>query len=170
MYDQPRLEPLEESSFFDDGRASRPLVEGTIPYRSPAEDDAFHTGKKDGQLVEDIPMQVDATLLQRGRQRFDIYCSVCHARTGDGTGMIVQRGFRQPPTFHSDRLRGAPVGHFFDVMTQGFGAMPSYAAQVPPADRWAIAAYVRALQWSQYATLNDLSEEDRRRLPDAAPP
>jgi mono/diheme cytochrome c family protein len=169
MYDQPRLETLEESNFFDDGRASRPLVDGTVPYQSPPEDDAFHTGKQNGQLVDQPPVKVDAALLKRGHERFNIYCSVCHGRTGEGNGMIVERGYRQPPTFHSDRLRGIPIGHFFDVMTNGFGAMPSYAVQVPPADRWAIAAYVRALQLSQHAKLDDVPEAQRRKLEEARP-
>jgi mono/diheme cytochrome c family protein len=169
MYDQPRLEPLESSTFFDDGQASRPLVEGVVPFGAPRADDALHTGKENGELVDELPLPLDAALLVRGQQRYNIYCANCHGRTGAGDGMIVQRGFRRPPTYHSDRMRGVPVGHFFDVMTNGFGAMPSYALQVPVQDRWAIAAYIRALQWSQYARVDDLPTE-LRGTPEASQP
>jgi mono/diheme cytochrome c family protein len=164
MYNQPRYEPLERSDFFDDHRASRPLVAGTVVYRAERTDDVLHTGREDGELATELPIELTAALLRRGQERFNIYCSVCHARTGDGNGMIVQRGYRQPPTYHSDRLRGAPIGHFFDVMTNGFGAMPSYALQVPTEDRWAIAAYIRALQLSQYATADELPDDVRKEL------
>jgi len=164
MYDQPRYEPLEASDFFDDGRAARPLVPGTIPYGAPPSDDVLHTGRQNGELATELPMELTEVLLQRGRERFNIFCAVCHSRTGDGNGMIVQRGYRQPPTFHSDRLRGVPIGHFFDVTTNGVGAMPSYSLQVPVEDRWAIAAYVRALQLSQYATIDDVPAEFRQQL------
>ena len=122
----------------------------------------------DGKPVEDFPRPLTLAMLERGHQRFDIYCSVCHGRLGDGLGMIVRRGFRQPPTFHQERLRGVPVGHLFDVMSRGFGAMPAYAKQIPTADRWAIAAYVRALQLSQNTPLDKLDPAERERLP-AAP-
>jgi mono/diheme cytochrome c family protein len=164
MYNQPRYEPLERSNFFDDHRASRPLVAGTVIYKSGPTDDVLHTGRDNGELATELPVELTAALLRRGQDRFNIYCSVCHARTGDGDGMIVQRGYRQPPTFHSERLRGAPIGHFFDVMTNGFGAMPSYSLQVSAEDRWAIAAYVRALQWSQYAAADELPEDVRAKL------
>jgi mono/diheme cytochrome c family protein len=164
MYDQPRYDPLERSTFFSDGRSARPAIAGTVPFRAPPAIGSLQTGREDGQLVSEIPLEVTPELLNRGQERFNIYCSVCHGRTGVGDGMIVQRGYRRPPTYHSDRLRGAPVGHFFDVMTNGFGAMPSYASQVPAADRWAIAAYIRALQLSQYARLDDLPPEMRRQL------
>jgi mono/diheme cytochrome c family protein len=170
MYNQRRYEPLEESDFFEDGRASRPTPAGVIAFKAPFPGDAMQSGMNDGQLVESLPMALDSRLLERGRQRFDIYCSVCHARTGDGAGMIVERGFRRPPTYHSDRLRGAPIGHFFDVMTSGFGAMPSYASQVSVEDRWAIAAYIRALQLSQHASVDALPDELRRRLEEAPAP
>ncbi len=174
MADQPRYEPLTASSFFENGMSSRPLVEGTIARGHLPADEALRTGKTaDGQFVAELPVPLDDRLLERGQQRFNIYCSVCHGRTGEGNGMVVQRGFRQPPTFHSDRLRGMPVGYFFDVATQGFGAMPSYRKQVPQADRWAIAAYVRALQLSRFAPAAELSEADRAKLveppPGAAP-
>jgi mono/diheme cytochrome c family protein len=164
MYNQPRYEPLERSDFFNDHRASRPLVAGTVVYRAERTDDMLHTGRANGELTSELPVELTAALLRRGQERYNIYCSVCHARTGDGNGMIVQRGYRQPPTFHSDRLRGVPVGHFFDVATSGFGAMPSYALQVPTKDRWAIAAYIRALQLSQYATADELPEDVRKQL------
>jgi hypothetical protein len=169
MFDQPRYEPLEQSDFFDDGRASRPLVPGTIPYGAAPTDNVLHIGREGEQLASELPMSLTEALLHRGRERFDIYCSVCHGRGGDGNGMIVQRGYRQPPTYHSDRLRGVPIGHFFDVMSNGFGAMPSYALQVPVEDRWAIAAYIRALQLSQYATADDVPNELRPQLEQSKP-
>ena len=164
MYDQPRQEPLERSEFFADGRAARPLVAGTVARGELREDEPLYTGKRDGELVDEPPLEVDAPLLKRGQERFNIFCSNCHGLLGDGEGMIVRRGFTRPPTYHSDRLRGLPIGHFVDVMTNGFGRMPDYAEQVSVRDRWAIAAYVRALQWSQYAKLEDLDANDRQRL------
>jgi mono/diheme cytochrome c family protein len=170
MYDQPRSDPLEKSDFFADGRASRPPVAGTIARGDLREDGPFYTGKQDGKLVEKPPVEVDTALIERGRERFNIFCTPCHGRAGYGDGMIVQRGFRQPPTYHSDRLRGVPIGHFFDVMTHGFATMPDYAEQVPVRDRWAIAVYVRALQWSQNARLDELDENERRRLEGTSAP
>lgn len=167
MYDQPRYEPLERSDFFADGRASRPLVAGTVVYGAPYGDEAMLTGRSGGELTSELPLELDAALLRRGQERFNIYCSNCHGRTGEGNGMIVQRGYRQPPTYHSDRLRGVPIGHFFDVMTNGFGVMPSYAIQIKPRDRWAIAAYIRALQLSQFATIADVSGPARAELQQA---
>ena len=164
MYDQPRYEPLEASAFFDDGLASRPEVPGTIARGYLQLDDKYFRGKSDGQLITELPVELNAALLQRGQQRFDIFCSMCHGRMGEGDGMIVRRGFRRPPSFHIDRLRGVPLGHLFDVITHGIGAMPSYAHQVPVADRWAIVAYLRALQMSQYARLDDLPPEERAAL------
>jgi mono/diheme cytochrome c family protein len=168
MYNQPRYEPLERSEFFADGRTSRPLVPGTVQFGAKPADDVMFTGRNGGELATELPVELSEALLNRGRERFNIYCSVCHSRIGDGNGMIVQRGYRQPPTFHSDRLRGVPVGHFFDVMTNGFGAMPSYSLQVPAEDRWAIAAYIRALQLSQFATGAEVPA-DVRTLIDAPP-
>lgn len=164
MYDQPRYEPLEKSDFFGDGRSSRPLPPGTVIFGSDFADDVMFTGRTGGELATELPMELNEALLRRGEERFNIYCSNCHGRSGDGNGMIVQRGYRQPPTYHSERLRGVPIGHFFDVMTNGFGVMPAYAIQVNPQDRWAIAAYIRALQLSQFATLDDVAEADRARL------
>ncbi len=162
MYDQPRKEPLEASDFFDDGRASRPLVVGTIARGQLSANETFHTGKADGRLAEDLPENVELNmdLLRRGQQRFNIFCINCHGAVGEGDGMIVQRGYRRPPTYHSDRLRGMPIGHYFDVMTNGFGVMPDYAEQVPVRDRWAIAAYIRVLQQSQYYQTNELPPAD----------
>ncbi|RIK82538.1 MAG: quinol:cytochrome C oxidoreductase [Planctomycetota bacterium] len=168
MYDQPRYEPLEPSDFFGDGRSARPLVPGTVIYGAEMADDVLHTGRSDGELATELPLELDAALLRRGQERFNIYCSNCHGRSGDGNGMIVQRGYRQPPTYHSDRLRGAPIGHFFEVMTNGFGVMPAYSIQVNAGDRWAIAAYIRALQLSQFATLDDVAASERAKLEQAA--
>jgi mono/diheme cytochrome c family protein len=162
MYDQPRKEPLEASEFFDDGRASRPLVAGTIARGQLYEVESYTTGKHNGQLIEDLPEGVELSmeLLRSGQQRFNIFCINCHGAVGEGDGMIVQRGYRRPPTYHSDRLRGMPIGHFFDVMTNGFGVMPDYAEQVRVKDRWAIAAYIRVLQQSQYYRTYELPPAD----------
>lgn len=164
MHDQARYEPLEKSEFFADGRASRPLIPGTVARGQLQTDSHFYTGKVAGQLVQTMPLPVTHTLLERGQERYNIYCAPCHDRVGNGEGMIVRRGFRHPPSFHIDRLREAPIGHFFDVMSHGFGAMADYAAQIPPPDRWAIAAYVRALQLSQHAALDDVPEALQQRL------
>jgi len=170
MHDQPKFIPLRPSNFFADGRSARPLPEGTVARGHLNEDARFFTGKTpDGKLVTEFPMPVTRELVQRGQERFNIYCTPCHSRLGDGNGMVVQRGYRHPPSYHIDRLRQAPVGHFFDVITSGFGAMPDYASQIPPADRWAIVSYVRALQLSQYASINDVSAEARTQLSAAAP-
>jgi mono/diheme cytochrome c family protein len=164
MADQPRYEPFEASSFFADGQSARPRVEGTVARGELREDVAFETGKDGDQWLERSPVPVDVALLMRGRERYDVFCSPCHDRVGNGNGMIVQRGYRRPPSLHDERLRSAPPGHFFDVMTNGWGAMPAYAPQVSAGDRWAIAAYVRALQRSQRATLTDVSPDVRERL------
>lgn len=171
MQDQPRLEPNAPSAFFSDGRADRPLVEGAVPRGRFAEDLSFETGlDAAGEPLVDLPQKVDLALLARGQERFDIYCSPCHGRIGDGNGMIVQRGYRRPASFHEERLRAAPVGTFFDAITRGFGVMPSYAAQIPVDDRWAIVAYVRALQLSQHFPASELSPAERARLVAAAAP
>jgi mono/diheme cytochrome c family protein len=168
MHDAPRYEPLEASDFWGDRRSSRPLVEGTVPRGGLKEDVVLHTGRTaEGELAAAFPVAVDRGLLQRGRERFNIYCAPCHDQAGTGQGMIVRRGYRVPPSFHIDRLRQAPPGHVVDVITRGFGAMPDYSAQVPAPDRWAIAAYVRALQLSQNAPLSDVPEDERRRLLEA---
>jgi mono/diheme cytochrome c family protein len=173
MHDAPRYEPLEGSAFFADGRSSRVLPSNTVARGQLREDDHLYTGKVDGQLATEFPMPVTDETMARGQERFNVFCAPCHGRTGEGNGMIVQRGFRQPPSFHEDRLLNAPVGYYFDVMTNGFGAMQDYAAQVPVADRWAIAAYLRALQLSRRATPGDVPAERRAdldRAPDVAPP
>ena len=169
MYDQPRYEALEPSSFFADGRSSRPRVPGTVLYGEPLKTTEYVTGRRDDQLVEEIPVTVDLNLLKRGQERFNIYCSVCHGRTGEGNGMIVQRGYKQPPSYHDERLRGVPIGHFFEVITYGYATMPSYASQVPVGDRWAIAAYIRALQLSQYATADDVPDSLQEQLERSQP-
>jgi hypothetical protein len=164
MHDAPRYEPLEASTFFADGHSSRVLVTNTVARGQLREDEHLYTGKVGGQLVTEFPMPVTAEVMARGQERFNVFCSPCHGRTGDGTGMIVQRGFRQPPSYYEDRLLNAPVGYLFDVMTNGFGAMQDYSAQVPIADRWAIAAYIRALQLSRRGTLTDVPADRREEL------
>lgn len=166
MYDQPRLDPYETSDFFEDGMASRPIVQGSVPRGFLREDDHFYRGRVNDEMAETLPMPVTEELLARGRERYNIYCSVCHAPSGYGDGMVVQRGFKVPQSLHIERLRTAPDGYFFDVITRGFGMMPSYSYQVPPADRWAIIAYIRALQLSQYASMDDVPEAMRENLRD----
>lgn len=165
MFNQPSSQPLSRNDFFQDNHmASRPLVLHTVARGHLDEDEAFYTGKIGTNLVTTLPIPVTQELLQRGRERFEIYCSVCHGRTGEGNGMIVQRGFPIPPSYHIERLRQAPVGHFFDVMTQGYGIMYSYAERVKPEDRWAIAAYIRALQLSHNMKLAELPPAERAQL------
>jgi mono/diheme cytochrome c family protein len=166
MANQPKKLPLTSSSLFDDGRSERPLVEGTV-YRGQLEDEALAV-PQDSNV---FPLPVTKELLERGRERFNIFCSPCHGLDGDGSGMVTIRGFRHPPSYHIDRLRRAPVGHFYDVIANGFGAMSDYAAQVPPRDRWAIIAYIRALQLSRNALASELPAGLRERLKtgDAAP-
>ena len=164
MHDAPRYEPLEASTFFSNGGSSRMLVANTVARGQLREDEHLYTGKVAGQLVTEFPMPVTADTLARGRERFDVFCSPCHGRTGEGAGMIVLRGFRRPPSYYEERLVNAPVGYLFDVMTNGFGAMQDYAAQVPVADRWAIAAYIRALQVSRRGTVNDVPADRRAEL------
>jgi mono/diheme cytochrome c family protein len=173
MYDQPKYKPLGKSSFYADARSSRPLVEGTVargtldgmsavvllpPAGAPAGAPAS------AGLPTTLPMPLTRELVARGRERYGIFCTPCHDRTGGGAGMVVRRGYRAPQSLHIERLRDAPVGHFYDVMTRGLGAMPDYAQQIPPEDRWAIAAYVKALQLSQRAPVADLPPEDRARV------
>ena len=164
MHDQPKYEPLEASSFFPDGRASRPLVPGTVARGQLREDTHLYEGKVAGKPAETFPFPINLKTLERGQQRYNIYCSPCHDRVGNGNGMIVRRGYRRPPSYHIDRLRAAPPGYFFDVITHGFGVMPDYAAQVPVNDRWAIVAYIRALQLSQHAGLADLPPAEQTKL------
>ena len=165
MFQQPFSRPLEASDFFQDNHmASRPLVPYTVARGHLDADEVFYKGKIGTNLVETFPFPITREVLERGRERFDIHCSPCHGRTGEGHGMIVQRGFPPPPSYHIDRLRKAPVGHFFDVITQGYGVMYSYASRVEPADRWAIAAYIRVLQQSQDTSLTQLTPEERQQL------
>lgn len=168
MHDQPRFKPLAKSDFYADLRSSRAPVEGTVARGDLREDSYFYTGKIGANPGDYMPAEVPVNEenLERGRERFNIYCAPCHSRVGDGNGMIPQRGYRHPPSYHSDRLRKAPLGYFFDVMTNGFGAMPDYASQIPPDDRWRIVAYIRALQLSQNATV---AETAGHQIPSAAP-
>ena len=168
MHSQARYDPLEASDFFADGQSARPPVAGTVARGQLQEDEAFYAGKSQGKLIAEVPVEVNRDLLARGQERFNIFCSPCHGRTGKGEGMIVARGFRRPPSYHIERLRDAPAGHFFDVMSHGFGAMPSYA-RIEPRDRWAIVAYIRVLQLSQNARLEDVPEEERARLQETQP-
>ncbi len=157
MHDQPRFKPLAESDFYSDRRSARPPVEGAVARGQLHEEEYLYTGKIDGNPADYMPFPVSPALLGRGQQRYNIYCAPCHSRVGDGNGMVPSRGFpRKPASFQSDRLRNVPLGYFFDVMSNGFGAMPDYAAQIEPRDRWAIVAYIRALQLSQNATRADL--------------
>jgi cytochrome c len=164
MHVQPKYEPLDASAFFADGRSARPPVPGTVARGELRINEALYSGKVNGVPVNAFPFPITRKDLERGRERYNIYCSPCHDYTGNGRGMVVQRGFPAPPSYHIDRLRNAPVGHFFDVMTNGYGTMYSYAARVSPEDRWRIAAYIRALQLSQHATINDVPEEQRSKL------
>lgn len=156
MHNQPRYKPLAATDFFGDGRSARPAIEGTVARGQLRIDSAMFTGKVNGKEIDFFPIPITRADLMRGQQRFNIFCSPCHSRVGDGNGMIVRRGFRQAANYHTEKLLNAPAGHFFDVMTNGFGAMPSYASRIEPADRWRIAAYVRVLQLSWRATLADV--------------
>jgi mono/diheme cytochrome c family protein len=165
MYDQPKYKDLRRSNFFEDRRQVRPLPDGTVARGYLREDSRMFAGRDPGgALVTAFPMSVDQPLLERGRQRYDIFCSPCHDRTGTGDGMVVRRGYRPPPSFHIARLRDAPVGHLYDVISNGFGAMPDYSTQIEPPDRWAIVAYVRALQLSENARIDSLPAQERARL------
>ena len=190
MAKQPSHRPLEPSEFFADGRSARPLVEGTVARGHLRTDTHLFTGRRgpaaevtraaavigaggEGLLpavvaalaeqpyVDHFPVPITRRVLERGRARFTIFCAVCHGASGYGDGIVVQRGFTRPPSYHTDRLRSAPVGYFYEVITHGFGSMPDYAEQVPPRDRWAIVAYLRALQLSQHAPLKDLPDAQR---------
>ena len=187
------LRPIDQIGSINDGRSARPLIEGTVARDQLRDDVEFYTGKlRQGAqpgspigaqaqgvsgsqasaasaqiyqgFITEFPMPITAADLDRGQERFNIYCSVCHGRLGDGSGMIVRRGFRKPPSFHDERLRNAPIGYFFDVETNGFGAMPDYASQIPPEDRWRVIAYIRALQLSQRGTIADVPPNDRDKL------
>ncbi len=170
MHNTPTAQPLRESLFVKSASTARPLIEGTVARGTLQDDAAFFTGKTGGVAIDALPFPLTAEILDRGEQRYNIYCTPCHGLAGNGDGMIVQRGFRQPPSYHTDRLRTAPLGYYYDVMTNGFGAMPDYRAQVTPRDRWAIAAYVRALQLSQHAPAAEFPQEEREKLSKPAAP
>jgi mono/diheme cytochrome c family protein len=167
MWHQPKLKAQSENRFFPDGKTDRTPVANTVAVGNLRQDEAFYTGKQNNQPVSQIPMPVTVELLQRGQQQYNAFCAPCHGKSGDGQGMIAQRGLalrRQPASYHTDRLRGMPVGYFYDVITNGYGVMYSYASRIAPEDRWAIAAYIRVLQQSQYTRVNELTPEDLRRL------
>ena len=170
MQDQPKYIPLRRSDFFGDARSERPLIEGTVARGHLNDDVAFYTGKgPGGKFVKEFPFPVTKDVVLRGQDRFNIYCTPCHDRLGDGNGKVVRRGYRHPPSYHIDRLRQVENGYIYDVISNGFGAMPDYAAQIQPQDRWAIVAYVRALQLSHNASVNDVPPEDRPKLDQPAP-
>ncbi len=168
MHDQAKAKTYRESDFFADGVEARPLPAHTVARGQLRDDAVFYTGLSDeGELATVPPMPVGRELLVRGQERFNVYCSPCHGRLGDGHGMIVQRGFKQPVSFHDERLRNSPLGYFVNNMTEGFGQMPSYAAQIPPADRWAIASYIRVLQYAENAQVADLDPAEKQKLDEA---
>jgi mono/diheme cytochrome c family protein len=164
MYDQAKYDPLEASKFFANGMASRWPVAGTVARGHLKTDLHLHQGRVKGELAKTMPFELTTEVIGRGRERYDIFCSPCHGGLGAGDGMVVRRGMKAPPSFHVDRLREAPIGHTFDVITNGFGAMYNYASRVPAHDRWAIAAYVQALQLSQNAKMTDVPETERSDL------
>ena len=164
MASQPAYRPLQESDFWGDGRSARPLVPGTVARGQLREDEAIFTGKRGEEFVNVVPLPVTRAVLERGRERYDIFCAPCHDRLGNGQGMVVQRGFPQPPSLHIDRLREARPGYLFDVITHGFGRQPDLAHQIPVPDRWAIVAYVKVLQYSQHAPLEAVPPAERRKL------
>lgn len=156
MHDQPKLQANEKSEFFSDGRASRPPVDGAVARGDLREDAHLYTGFVDGELAATFPFEVTHEVIDRGHQRFDIYCSPCHGRLGDGQGTVVQRGFQRPPSYHIERLRQSTVGHFYNVIANGKGRMYSFNDRIQPNDRWAIVAYIRALQLSQNVSADEL--------------
>jgi mono/diheme cytochrome c family protein len=165
MADQPRYDPYDKSTFFADMLSARPLPAGTVSRNTVSKNEMMDLGMTNGKPADRFPFPVTMDVLNRGRQRYDIYCVPCHGYTGTGDGMAARRGFRRPPaSFHADELRNAPPGHFFDVITNGFGAMPSYAYQIDTRDRWAIIAYIRALQLSQWAAPNDVPPDEMQKL------
>jgi len=165
MADQPRYDTFDQSTFFPDMLSARPLPAGTIPHDVVEKQELMDLGTSNGQLAERFPFPLTMDVLLRGQERFNIYCTPCHGFVGDGDGMVARRGFRRPPaSFHQDRLRAAPPGHLFDVMTNGFGAMSPYAGQIEARDRWAIIAYIRALQLSQWTTVEDVPPDELKKL------
>jgi cytochrome c553 len=164
MHLQPKYLPYAKTDFFNDGRSERQPVPGTVARGQLRLDELFYSGQENGVVVDKFPFPITRADLERGRERYNVYCTPCHDYTGSGRGMIVQRGFPQPPSYHIQRLRDAPAGHFYEVITNGFGAMYSYAARVEPADRWRIAAYIRVLQLSENAKIEDVPDSDRQNL------
>jgi mono/diheme cytochrome c family protein len=170
MHDQPRYKPLAASDFFSDHRSARPAVEDTVARGHLRIDDARYTGKIDGVNIDQFPIPITKADIERGQTRFNIYCTPCHGHIGDGNGMVVLRGYRQAASYYTDKLMKAPVGHFFDVITNGFGAMPSYASRITPDDRWRLIAYIRALQLSESAKLSDVPADQRDKMQVEPPP
>jgi mono/diheme cytochrome c family protein len=169
MHDAPRYDPLEASAIFPKGSSAQPLVAGTVARGQLNEDETLYTGKSGGAPVETFPFAITRADLDRGEQRYNIYCSPCHGRTGDGNGMVVQRGYRRATSYHTDRLRQAPPGYLFDVMTSGFGAMPDYRAQVTVEDRWRVVAYIKALQLAHMGTTSDVPAAELEKLKSGEP-
>lgn len=169
MWVQPKYKPLDMSEFFSDTMSARALPQGTVALGEYHTNESFYTGLVGTNLVQQFPLPITAALLRRGQERYDIYCAVCHGSDGDGDGIIVQRGFPRPPSYHIERLRRAPIGHFFRVITEGYGVMYPYATRVAPDDRWKIAAYIRALQLSRHATLQDAPPKAREELTEMRP-
>jgi mono/diheme cytochrome c family protein len=163
MYDQPKYRPLRSSTLYADG-SSRPLMEGTVARGYARTDELMYTGRIQGKLADAFPFSITAEVVWRGQDRFNTFCTPCHGRLGDGAGMIVRRGFPKPNSFHSDSVRTKPAGYFFDVITNGFGRMYSYAPSVPAEDRWAIIAYIRALQLSQRTSIGDLADAEQKQM------
>jgi mono/diheme cytochrome c family protein len=168
MSEQPRYEPYQETTSFADNASERPLVAGTVIHGQPRTDELLYQGTINGVTANEFPFPITRTDLERGHTQFDIFCAVCHGRTGEANGMIAQRGFTPPPSYHIDRLRNAPVGHFFQVMTNGYGAMYSYNERVKPEDRWRIAAYIKALQMSQHADPSLLTADQKQQADQTA--
>lgn len=164
MDDQPKYKPLAASKFFSNGQSSRPLVEGTVPRGDAHTDEYLYTGKKDGKFADAFPYPITREILERGKDRFTTFCTPCHGQLGDGEGMVVQRGFPKPPSYHADTVRTEPAGFYFDVITKGFGRMYSYAPSVPVHDRWAIVAYIRALQLSRRIPVSEVPDSIRATL------
>jgi mono/diheme cytochrome c family protein len=164
MQDQPKYKPFHESQFFADHRSERPRIEGTVARGHLHLDPARYTGKVNNEDVDYIPIPITRADVARGQERFNIYCSPCHSRIGDGMGLVVLRGFRQPPSYFSEKLINQPLGHYFDVMTNGFGSMPSYDGRVAPDDRWRIIAYIKALQLSMSGTIADVPPDQQTYL------
>ena len=164
MFDQPKYRPLAVSTFFPDGRSARPVPAKLLLTTGPTKGEAIEQGTNNGVFVATIPVPLDRPLIERGRDRFDIYCSPCHGLVGDGQGMIAKRGFKQPADLHSDRIRQAPPGYLYEVIANGYGAMPDYGDELSIRDRWAVVAYIRALELSRHATLQDVPADRQTAL------